>query len=74
MAPCISYLWQVGAWSACANGASTRWVQCKDIHGNNATDEVPAPSQRCCPCSTSYSHEALLFCPIRQLWQWCQHP
>ena len=57
VAPCISYLWQMGAWSACANGASTRSVQCMDIHGNNATDEVPALSQTCSSCFTIHSSE-----------------
>lgn len=40
VAPCISYLWQTGAWLACANGKSTRSMQCIDSHGGNATDEV----------------------------------
>lgn len=40
VAPCISYLWQTGTWSACANGKSSRSVFCVDSHGSNATDEV----------------------------------
>ena len=37
---CISYLWQTGSWSACANGQSTRTVHCMDSHGTNTTIEV----------------------------------
>ncbi len=40
VAPCISYLWQTGPWSICANGKSTRSIQCLDSHAGNATDEV----------------------------------
>ena len=39
-APCISHFWQMGPWSACANGKSTRAVQCIDSQGGNATKEV----------------------------------
>ncbi len=47
VAPCISYLWHTGPWSACSNGKSTRSVQCIDSHGGNATDEVIYPEHAC---------------------------
>ena len=37
---CISYLWQTGSWSDCANGQSTRTVRCIDSHGTSTTNEV----------------------------------
>ena len=54
---CISYLWQTGSWSACANGQSTRTVHCMDSHGANTTDEVDILTQstslqRLMPCSS----------------------
>ena len=45
---CISYLWQTGTWSACANGQSTRTVHCMDSHGTNTTDEVDILTQSTC--------------------------
>ena len=45
---CISYLWQMGSWSACANGQSTRTVHCMDSHGTNTTDEVDILTHSTC--------------------------
>lgn len=45
---CISYLWQTGSWSACANGQSTRTVHCMDSHGTNTTNEVGILAQSTC--------------------------